>query len=54
MIKPITKKSVSISMDDELHALICEKFKNKSEYIEWVIYQDLLKKNTNGIEKIII
>lgn len=50
-----TKKKVSISIDRELDEVINEEFKNKSKYIEHLIYQDLLKNTTNDrINKIIL
>lgn len=47
------KVSVSISIDKKLDNYMEEMFDNKSEYIEWLIEQDLLKNGVN-IEKIII
>ena len=50
-----TKKKVSISIDRELDEVINEEFKNKSKYIEHLIYQDLLKNSKNDkINKIIL
>lgn len=47
------KVIVSISIDKKLNNYMEELFDNKSEYIEWLIEQDLLK---NGIDlkKIIV
>ena len=47
------KVIVSISIDKKLDGYMDEMFENKSEYIEWLIYQDLLK-NGIDLEKIII
>ena len=50
-----TKKKVSISLDRELDEILNEEFNNKSKYIEYLIYQDLLKSSNNEkIKKIII
>lgn len=49
-----TKTTIAISIDRILHDLINAKINNKSQYIEWLIYQDLLKNKINGIDKIII
>lgn len=38
-----TKVKVSISIDRKLDEIINEEFVNKSKYIEWLIYQDLIK-----------
>lgn len=38
---------ISITVDRNIHELIVKKFANKSKYIEWLIYQDLLKNSTN-------
>ena len=42
-----TKKKVSISLDRELDEILNEEFNNKSKYIEYLIYQDLLKSSNN-------
>jgi hypothetical protein len=47
------KVSVSISIDKKLDNYMEEMFDNKSEYIEWLIEQDLLN-NEIDLEKIII
>lgn len=47
------KVSVSISIDKKLYKYMEEMFNNKSEYIEWLIKEDLSKNNVN-LEKIII
>jgi hypothetical protein len=50
----ITKTNVPISMDKKLANLIAENISNKSKYIEWLVYQDMMKNNVDGIERIII
>jgi len=42
MKRPKTKVNYSISMNKELYQKIQEKVKNKSKYIEHLVYQDLL------------
>jgi len=42
-----TKSIISISVDNTMNEILNEKITNKSKYIEWLIYQDLLK-NNNG------
>lgn len=49
------KKNFTITIDPKLHNLVSEKITNKSKYIEWLIYQDLLKNIDLGeIKKLII
>lgn len=43
MIKIKSKTHYSISMDKKLFELIANKIKNKSKYIEYLIYKDLMK-----------
>ena len=50
----ITKTTVPISMGKKLTELIADNISNKSKYIEWLVYQDMMKNNVDGIEKIII
>lgn len=38
-----TKKVIPISVDNNLNELMEEMFGNKSRYVEWLIYQDLMK-----------
>jgi len=46
---------MSISIDKQLDNILNEKINNKSKYIEWLIYQDMLKKNkSDKIKKILI
>lgn len=49
MKKEISKKSMTIVVDIKIYKIIENKFSNKSKYINWLIYQDLLK-NTNDEE----
>lgn len=50
-----TKVKISISIDRKLDEIINEEFANKSKYIEWLIYQDLMKYSKNEkINKIVI
>jgi len=55
MKKLKTKSPMTVSLNRTLYNIIDDKFSNKSKYIEWLIYQDLLK-NFHGeeIKKIII
>mgnify|MGYP005607520173 CR=1 FL=1 len=45
-----TKTKISITIDRNINKAI-ESFENKSRYIEWLIYQDLLSQNSI-VEKI--
>jgi len=47
------KTTISLSIDKKLNKYMNELFENKSKYIEWLIYQDLTKKNED-LTKIII
>lgn len=49
-----TKEIISLSIDKKLSELIKENIGNKSKYIEWLIYKDMINNNVAGIEKIII
>lgn len=54
-MKKITKASITITLDKNLNDIITEEFSNKSKYIEWLIYQDMINKSNNEkIKKIII
>lgn len=53
MKKKITKTKISLSINPELHKKL-EHVSNKSKYIEWLIYQDLLKTNIEGIDEVMI
>ena len=45
---------MSISIDKQLDDILNDEFNNKSKYIEYLIYQDLLKKSKNDKIKIIL
>ena len=47
------KVIVSISVDKKIYKYMYDMFDNKSKYIEWLVYQDLLKSGVD-LEKIII
>lgn len=47
------KVIVSISVDKKINKYMDDMFDNKSKYIEWLVYQDLLKSGVD-LEKIII
>lgn len=50
-----TKTRISISVNKELFKIIEDEFKNKSKYIEHLIYLDLLKNSKNDkINRIIL
>lgn len=50
-----TKMRISIAVDKRINDLLNTEFSNKSKYIEWLIYQDLLKNSKNNkINKIIL
>jgi hypothetical protein len=54
-MKKINKNRISISLDKQLDDILNEEFSNKSKYIEWVIYQDMLKNSKNEkIKKLLI
>jgi len=53
MKKKITKYRFSISLYPELSKKL-EHVSNKSKYIEWLIYQDLVKVNVEGINDLIL
>lgn len=55
MKKEKTKKNMTISMNKKIYNLIEEKFNNKSKYIEYLVYQDLLKNlDDEEIKKILL
>ena len=39
------KIKLSIRLNQDLFKLIQENYSNKSKYLEWLVYQDLLKNN---------
>lgn len=50
-----TKVRISIAVDRNLNNILDEEFSNKSKYIEWLIYQNLLENSKNNkIKKIIL
>jgi len=48
-----TKRITTIGINKKLYEILDNNIKNKSKYVEWLIYQELSKNNKN-IEKIII
>lgn len=48
------KTSVSLSIDKELNKKIEELFNNKSKYIEWLIYQNMILNNIKISKDIIV
>lgn len=53
-MKKKTKVVIPISLNKELSNLIKESITNRSKYIEWLIYQDMINSKVDGIEKIIL
>ena len=54
-MKRISKNRISISIDKQLDDILNDEFSNKSKYIEWLIYQDMLKNSKNDkIKKLLI
>lgn len=54
-MKRISKNRISISIDKQLDDILNDEFSNKSKYIEWLIYQDMLKNSKNEkIKKLLI
>jgi len=49
-----TKKKISITLDKNIEEILNEEFNNNSKYIEWLIYQDLLKNSKNDKIKTIL
>jgi hypothetical protein len=49
-----TKKKLSITLDKQIGEILNEEFNNKSKYIEWLIYQELLKNSKNDKIKTIL
>ena len=56
MKKQKEKVNISISIDKKLNVYIDELISNKSKYLEWLVYQDLLKNETikAELEKIML
>lgn len=53
-MKKKTKVAISISVDKQIANIISDNITNRSKYIEWLIYQDLLKNKIDGIKNILI
>lgn len=54
-MKKVTKSGISITLDKNIIEAINEDIYNKSKYIEWLIYQDMIQKSKNEkIKKILI
>jgi hypothetical protein len=50
-----TKKSLTITIDQKIFDLIEKNIGNRSKYIEWLIYQDLLKSDkTDRVDNVIL
>ena len=54
MNKKKTKINRTVSIDKNLDNIMNDKIKNKSKYIEWLIYQDLKNINDDRIKNIIL
>lgn len=54
MNKKKTKINRTVSIDRNLDNIMNEKIRNKSKYIEWLIYQDLKNIDDERIKKIIL
>ena len=54
MNKKKTKINRTVSIDRNLDNIMNEKIKNKSKYIEWLIYQDLKNIDDKRIKNIIL
>lgn len=48
-----TKRITTIGINKKLYDVLDENISNKSKYIEWLIYNDLVK-NNKDVKKIII
>lgn len=54
-MKKITKSGISITIDKNIIQAMNEDISNKSKYIEWLIYQDMMLKSKNEkLKKILI
>lgn len=42
-----TKLPITVSLTKNMYSIVDKKFKNKSKYIEWLVYQELLKNSDN-------
>jgi hypothetical protein len=54
MNKKKTKINRTVSIDRNLDNVMNDKIRNKSKYIEWLIYQDLKNIDDERIKKIIL
>ena len=54
MNKQKTKINRTVSIDRNLDNIMNDKIRNKSKYIEWLIYQDLKNIDDERIKKIIL
>ena len=54
MNKQKTKINRTVSIDRNLDNIMNEKIRNKSKYIEWLIFQDLKNIDDERIKKIIL
>ena len=48
-----TKRITTIGINKKVYDILDENINNKSKYIEWLIYNDLIK-NNKDVKKIII
>lgn len=53
MKKPITKRKVSLRLDNKVYKFLEENFQNKSQYIEYLIYKDI-KDNGLLVKEVIL
>jgi metal-responsive CopG/Arc/MetJ family transcriptional regulator len=50
-----TKDNITISVDKKLNNIIDDTIANRSKYVEWLIYQDLLKNSKDErIKEVIV
>jgi len=50
-----TKDNITISLDRTLSNIVNDTIANRSKYVEWVIYQDILKNSKdNRVKEVII
>lgn len=47
MKKKKTKINFTITLNKKLYEIIQNKFNNKSKYIEWLVYQDMLNNSSD-------
>ena len=53
-MKKKTKIALSVSLDINLSKLVNENIANRSKYIEYLVYQDMMKNNVEGIKNVLI